>query len=410
MLNVYSEIGKLERVLLHRPGRELENLTPSTLHRLLFDDIPFLDVAQKEHMAFVEALQASGVEVFYITDLAAEALEANPEVVPTFIKRFLDEADVKSKRLRTSIERYLQGLSNQRMVETMIEGIRTHDVPAYDQHTIVDYLESEYPFHTDPMPNMLFQRDPFATIGRGASLHRMKTAIRNRETLFAEYALRYHPTFKKTKFPQYYSKHEDESLEGGDILVLDERTVAIGISARTDPYAVEKLTANLFNNHESFETLLAINIPKTRAFMHLDTVLTQVDAGLFVAHPEILDALSIFELRASGKDVSVKRMEVPLQAALSKHLQRDVEIIPCGGWDVVSSEREQWSDGANTLAVAPGRVITYSRNHVTNQLLREKGVDVIEIPSSELSRGRGGPRCMSMPLSRKPLNTEEDKT
>jgi len=403
MISVYSEIGTLQTVLLHRPGKELENLTPISLNRLLFDDIPYLKVALEEHDYFADALRKEGVEVLYITDMVTEALEANPEVKPSFVKRFIDEAQVKSEKLRKKLTEHLEKLPTKQMVLTMIEGIRTKDLPSFHENSIMDMLELEYPFYTDPMPNILFQRDPFASIGRGASLHRMHTWIRHRESIFSEYVLRYHPRFKKNKIPFYYSRNEGESIEGGDILVLNDKTLAVGISARTNPYAIEKLARKVFKHEESFETILALNIPKTRAFMHLDTVLTQVDYGLFTVHPNILDGLTVFEIQRDQDNIRIQKTTSTLEETLSKHLKRPVELIHCGGNDVVDSEREQWSDGANTLALAPGKVIAYSRNHVTNKLMREKGIEVIEIPSSELSRGRGGPRCMSMPIARKPL-------
>ncbi len=403
MINVYSEIGPLKSVLLHRPGEELENLTPRNLRRLLFDDIPYLDVALKEHDAFADTLRKEGVEVLHLVDMVSEALDANPEVLPSFIKRFIDEADVKSEKLRQAIQRHLAKMKTADMVRKMIEGIRTTDIPSFEGHSIMDMLESEYPFYTDPMPNIIFQRDPFASIGRGVSLHRMNTATRQRETFLSEYMLRYHPRFKVKDLPHYYSRHEGDSLEGGDILVLNEKTLMVGISARTSPYAIEKLAKNLFDHEESFKTVLALNIPKTRAFMHLDTVLTQVDHGMFTVHPGILKDLRVFSLTKKHNHVHTEKLQGNLDDILATHLERPVELVHCGGDDVVASEREQWSDGANTLAIAPGKVITYSRNHVTNRLLRKKGVTVIEIPSSELSRGRGGPRCMSMPLERESL-------
>lgn len=404
MFNVYSEIGKLKTVLLHRPGKELENLTPSVLKRLLFDEIPYLDVAQKEHDTFAEALRKEGVEVLYIVEMVAEALEENPEVVEHFINQFIEEANVKSKKVRKALFDYLDNMSAKAMVQKMIEGIRTKDVIVEKDESIMDMLEREYPFYTDPMPNILFQRDPFATIGRGVSVHKMNTSTRQRETIFSSYMLKYHPRFQKEDMGVYFNRYETDSLEGGDILVLDEKTLAIGISERTNPYAIERLAKNLFAKKESFVTILAFNIPKTRAFMHLDTVFTQVDDGIFTIHPGILDYITVFEItqKAEGR-LKIQKVVAPLKDTLEKHLDQKIELIKCGGEDVVASEREQWSDGANTLAIAPGKVIAYSRNYVTNNLLREKGIKVIEIPSSELSRGRGGPRCMSMPIIRENL-------
>jgi arginine deiminase len=181
---------------------------------------------------------------------------------------------------------------------------------------------------------------------------------------------------------------------------LNRKTLAIGISKRTDPRAIEALARELFKKDASFETILAFNIPKSRAFMHLDTVFTQVDFGTFTIHPGIMKELTIFEITKHNHDLKVEKVVTTLEHILEKHLKRPVKLINIGGNDLITARREQWNDGANTLAVAPGVVIVYSRNHVTNELLRKEGIKVLEIPSSELSRGRGGPRCMSMPLYR----------
>ncbi len=401
--HVYSEIGKLKTVLVHRPGKELENLTPNILEKLLFDDIPYLKVAREEHNAFAKTLEDEGVEVLYITDMVVEALEANPEVVDQFINQFIDEAKVKSSTVKKALTDYLKALDYKAMVEKMIEGIRTHDITLKKPVSIMDLLEDEYPFFTDPMPNILFQRDPFATIGGGVAINKMNTETRQRETIFSYYMWKYHPRFEHENIPYYYTRDKEYSIEGGDILVLNDETLAIGISKRTDPRAIEQLARKLFTEHEKFKTILAFNIPKTRAFMHLDTVFTQIDQGLFTIHPGIMEQLTIFEVTKANGSLQVEKVVTTIESILEKHMKRPIELVHCGGNDVVHSEREQWSDGANTLAVAPGKVIVYSRNHVTNKMLRDKGVTVLEIPSSELSRGRGGPRCMSMPIYREDL-------
>lgn len=398
-LNVYSEIAPLKDVLLHRPGKELDNLTPALLEKLLFDDIPFLDVAREEHDAFANVLRSHGVTVHYLTDLVAEAIEAAPHAASNFIDQFIEDAQVKSEAVKKAVKTYLESMQPLAMVETMIAGIRTTEIDVPRQDAIMDLLTSEYPFHTDPMPNILFQRDPFATIGCGIALNKMSTRTRHRETLFSDFIFTHHPQFAN-QINRYYSRKDAYSLEGGDILVLNEKTLAIGISKRSDPRALQQLAETLFASDEPFETVLAFNIPKTRAFMHLDTVFTQIDEGIFTVHPGIMKSLTVFEITKAQKGSVVQKVEAPLEVILEKHLDRPIELIPCGGDDVVHSEREQWNDGANTLAIAPGKVVVYSRNVVTNALLKSKGITVLEIPSSELSRGRGGPRCMSMPLYR----------
>ncbi len=402
-INVFSEIGKLKSVLLHRPGKELENLTPDLLERLLFDDIPYLKVAQEEHDEFARILRENGVKVFYIKEMIIEVLGHHPEVKSNFINQFVEESLIKSKSVKSAVYEYLISLDNKSLVEKMIEGIRTKEITVLNRISIMDMLENEYPFYTDPMPNILFQRDPFASIGNGVAINNMLTDTRQRETIFSEYLFKYHPLFENEEIPFYINRNNRYNSEGGDILVLSKDTLAIGISKRTDPRAIEKLANKLFKANTSFKTILAFNIPKTRAFMHLDTVFTQIDHGLFTIHPGILKELTIFELTNNNGELKVSKVVSSLEEILEKHLKRPIKLVNCGGSDKITSGREQWNDGANTLAIAPGVVIVYSRNHVTNKILREQGIKVLEIPSSELSRGRGGPRCMSMPLEREKL-------
>lgn len=402
-INVFSEIGKLKTVLLHRPGKELENLTPDLLERLLFDDIPYLKVAQEEHDTFADTLRDNGVEVLYIKDMVIEALEHHPEERKNFIIQFVEESGILSKSVKNAIYEYLKELKNDLLVDKMIVGIRTNEVVVKNKVSIMDLLEDEYPFYTDPMPNILFQRDPFASVGNGVVINNMYTEARQRETILSEYMFNFHPRFENEEIPFYINRHNRYYSEGGDILILDKNTLAIGISKRTDPRSIEKLAKKLFNENTSFNTILAFNIPKTRAFMHLDTVFTQIDYGIFTIHPGIIKDLTIFELVNKNGVVKVSKVVTSLQNILEKHLKRPIKLINCGGEDTITSGREQWNDGANTLAIAPGKVIVYSRNHVTNDILRKEGVKVLEIPSSELSRGRGGPRCMSMPLDREDI-------
>jgi len=402
-IQVYSEIGKLKTVLLHRPGKELENLTPDILERLLFDDIPYLKVAQEEHDFFAKTLRDEGVEVLYIKDMVVESLENHPEVLSNFLNQFIEESHILSKSVKDAIYDYLANMTFNEIVEKMIEGIRTNEVKLVKNNSIMDMLENEYPFYTDPMPNILFQRDPFATIGKGVSINKMYTDTRARETIFSDYMFKYHPRFENEDIPRYYNRYDRYNSEGGDMLVLNSKTLAIGISKRTDPRAIEHLAESIFGSDESFETILAFNIPKTRAFMHLDTVFTQIDYGVFTIHPLIMKHLTVFEITKEHDKIKVTKVVSTLEDILKKHLHTEIQLINCGGDDMITSGREQWNDGANTLAVEPGKVIVYSRNHVTNEMLRKNGITVLEIPSSELSRGRGGPRCMSMPLFREKI-------
>jgi arginine deiminase len=291
------------------------------------------------------------------------------------------------------------------MVEKTMAGILKSEVPNFVVRTLSDHIR-DYPFVTDPMPNLYFTRDPFSIIGQGVAISKMLTITRSRETIYGDYVFKYHPTYSQTS-QFFYGRDEVSSIEGGDILVLNEKIIAVGVSQRTHPAAIEKLAKNLFYQYNtSFEKVLAFDIPKGRAFMHLDTVLTQVDFDKFVIHNELNHTIKVYELTKDLKRIGklhVKPIEQSLQKILENYLETKITLIPCGGGDVVASDREQWNDGANMMAIAPGEVISYERNHITNAILRSHGIKVHEIPSSELSRGRGGPRCMSMPFERENL-------
>lgn len=405
VLNVYSEIGKLKTVLLHRPGKEIENLTPDLMDRLLFDDIPYLEVARQEHDAFAKILSDNGVEVLYLEDLAAEAIE-DASVKERFVEEYIKEAGILGEKKKQLVKELLLNCkTNRELVDKMMEGIRKSELPNYNATSLADMADSGYPFVADPMPNLYFTRDPFATIGSGISLNHMRTVTRNRETLFAKYIFENHPRFKDSDIPRWFDRDDTTSLEGGDELVLNKEVLAIGISERTDAASIEKMAKRIFDKDESFKTVLAFHIPNKRAFMHLDTVFTMIDFDKFTIHPEIEGPLTVYAIsRGEGNSIKIQKETQELDKVLGKYLQVEkVTLIRCGGGDMIDAAREQWNDGSNTLAIAPGEVVVYSRNHVTNKLLEEAGVKLHIMPSSELSRGRGGPRCMSMPLYRENL-------
>ena len=400
-VNVKSEIKPLKKVLLHRPGKELLNLTPNTLEELLFDDIPFLKVAQEEHDAFAQALRDNGVEVVYLEKLMAEVLDQNPELREQFLKQFIEEAGIRTDRYQKIIFDYLNDNypDNLDLVMKTVEGINLTELHTDKSNSLVDLVSEASKMVVAPMPNLYFTRDPFAMIGNGVSINRMYSVTRNRETIYAEYIFTHHPDFKDV--PQYYSRYNTFHIEGGDILNINDKVLAIGISQRTEPDAIDAIAHNIFNDETSpVETILAFNIPNNRAMMHLDTVFTQIDVDKFTIHPGIMGPLTVFEITPEGEGIKVKEMTGKLEDILEKYVGNPVELIPCGGGDRIAAEREQWNDGSNTLCIAPGTIVVYERNDVTNKLLKEKGLNVIEVPSAELSRGRGGPRCMSMPIWR----------
>ena len=399
-----SEIGRLKKVMLHRPGKELENLMPEYLERLLFDDIPYLKVAQAEHDAFAQCLRDNGAEVVYLRELVEETL-AEPDVRRELTEQFLDEAGLENHRIREILQNYFAEMDNGALVDTMMAGVRKSDIRGFETGKLADYLSfrsDEYPFLIDPMPNLYFTRDPFATIGTGVSLHRMHTVTRNRETLFGKFIFQYHPVYKDA--PKWYDRGETSSLEGGDILILSPEVLAVGISQRTEEDSIDKFAHTVLSISKTFKKILAFNIPKSRSFMHLDTVFTMVDRDKFTVHPNILSEITVYVMELVDGKVHIREEQGRLEDILKKHLELEqVTLIKCGSDSPIDAAREQWSDGSNTLAIAPGEVVVYERNYVTNRILEDNGITVHTIPCSELSRGRGGPRCMSMPFVREDM-------
>ncbi len=400
---VRSEIGPLKTILLQRPGRELERLSPGSLERLLFDDIPYLYGAQKEHDQFAAMLREHGVQVLYLDDLTAQVLSQKEELKKHFVQDAIRLAGGLAVHYRHELTEYLMGIREPReLVRKTMEGVSLDELLPHKKPRLADYIQPGSRFVMDPVPNLYFTRDPFACIGRGVSLNHMSTLTRSRETLYGRCILEHHPDYAGT-VPFYYTPEEEMSIEGGDILNLNEKTVAVGISQRTQPEAAERLAQHLFRDREGeVETVLAFYIPHARAFMHLDTVFTQVDRNVFTVHPGILGSLRIFALTGRGKRaLRTQELSGTLEHILEDQLRLDaVTLIRCGGEDRIAAEREQWNDGANTLCIRPGTVVVYDRNYVTNEILEAAGIEVLRLAGSELSRGRGGPRCMSMPLWR----------
>lgn len=408
-IHVTSEIGKLKTVLLHRPGEELLNLTPDYLAELLFDDIPYLERAQEEHDQFADALRQRGVEVVYLDQLTTEALSTD-ELREQFVDEMIKASKQSDRRVASTLKTFLLDLPTHAMVRKIMAGVRKDEITLPPEHyqQLHDMVEKDhYPFYLDPMPNLYFTRDPAAAIGDGLTINKTRYPARRRESLFMKYIVEHHPDYANHDVPIWYNRDQKFHMEGGDELVLSKDTVAIGISQRTSAEAIETTAINLFKG-SNFKRVIAMEIPKIRAFMHLDTVFTMIDRDKFTIHPAIRERdgkINTFILeKVEGQPYPRITHETDLEHVLRTALSLPkVTLIECGGGDEIAAAREQWNDGSNTLAIAPGVVVTYERNTVTNQKLRDHGIEVIEVSGAELVRGRGGPRCMSMPLVREDI-------
>jgi len=415
-LQIYSEIGSLKRVLLHRPGSELEMLTPKYLDTMLFEDIPFLDSMREEHNAFAETLRNNGCEVLYVEDLLQETVKI-PEAKESLIEKTVRTAGIPDLDLCEFLKDNLQGMDDISLTRHLIAGTKKDEI-ALNQPTgrrdLSYYIRDEYPFYINPLPNLYFTRDPGAVLGNRCSINTMHTDARKRESMLLSAVMRYHPIFRTDDSVSHILEGyaEGSSIEGGDILVLDENTVVVGCSARTEAWAIEELAKQILTSYSDspgsgsgFKSILVIQIPFTRAYMHLDTVFTMVDHDKFTIYPGVESALKVFTISMGKERTLLVQPETGLKPALERALKLPaVDLIQTGGGDRITAAREQWNDSANTLAVAPGVVVTYRRNVVSNDTLEKHGITVLPIQGSELVRGRGGPRCMSMPLVREPIS------
>ncbi|MDO4701915.1 MAG: arginine deiminase [Erysipelotrichaceae bacterium] len=404
-IHVTSEIKPLKKVLLHRPGEELLNLTPTTLSELLFDDIPDLVKAQEEHDRFAQILRDNGVEVVYLEDLMAETLDAHPEIKEQFLDQFITEGDIHTETYHKILKDYFNTFTNNKdLVLKTMAGVTFAELGDIKTNFLVDKIDKESYLLLNPMPNLYFTRDPFSSVGNGAVINRMYSVTRNRETIYADYIFRFHPEYAG-KVPDLYGRNNKFHIEGGDVLNVNEKLLFIGISQRTQADAIQALAMKMFyeNPENKIETILAFNIPNNRAMMHLDTVFTQIDHDAFTYHPGIMGTLQVFAITADREnhDVKIEEHDGELSEILAKFMGLDkVRLFACGAGDPIAAEREQWNDGSNTLTIAPGKIVVYKRNYVTNKYLKENGFEVLELDADNLCVGRGGPRCMSMPLVR----------
>jgi arginine deiminase len=401
IINVFSEIGKLNSIILHRPNMELENIVPSLREELLFDEVPYLKSAQKEHDEFANILRQNKVDVKYIEDLAAESI-TDEEIRKDLIENFIGEANIRGLKELELVRELLNSIKdNATLIHKMIEGIRKDELALEKVNSLQEMVSAQDIFTTYPMPNLYFTRDTFALIGKGVCMNHMWSQVRQRETLFGDLVFKHHPYFKDDKPSFWYNRDEKFTLEGGDIIVLSEKVIAVGISQRTEPRAIENFAKSILSSDEGFETILCLVLPRERTCMHLDTVFTMVDRDLFTVFPGIESSLEIYELKYKNGDIKTTLLNKELVQVLEEKLGvKGIQLIKQGNRGILDAVREQWSDGYNTLAIAPREVIVYERNVVINELLDKAGVKLHILKEGELSRGRGGPRCMSMPMNR----------
>lgn len=393
--HVETEVGPLRSVLLHRPGAELSKLTPRNNDQLLFDSIPWVARAQDEHDAFAELLRARGVEVLLLSDVLATALE-DPRAHAAGVHVAVDERRLGSE-LTQVLGAHLRATDATTLAEVLIAGLSFGELPETDGGSLVRTMNHAQDFAVDPLPNLLFTRDSSAWIANRAAISSLAMPARRRETALVDIVYAYHPRFRHAA--RAYGAHS-APVEGGDILLLAPGVLAVGVGERTTAAGAEALARSAFADGIA-HTVLAVPIAQQRATMHLDTVCTMVDTDAVVMYPLARDSLSAYTLRAGDAPVALRvRGPTPFLRAAANAMGIERLRVIDTGLDPITAEREQWDDGNNTLALAPGVVVGYERNVETNARLEQAGIEVLRIASSELGSGRGGPRCMSCPIVR----------
>ncbi|QJG66950.1 arginine deiminase [Mycoplasma phocoenae] len=396
-IHVYSEVGNLKTVLVHEPGREIDYITPGRLDELLFSAMLETATARKEHQSFVASLKERGINVVELVDLIVETFDlASKDAQNKLIEEFLEDSNpVLSEEHKAAVRKFLVSKSTREMVEFMLAGITKYDLGIEAQNELI----------VDPMPNLYFTRDPFASVGNGVTIHYMRYKVRQRETLFSRFVFDNHP--KLTNTPRYYDPSMKLAIEGGDVFVYNEKTLVVGVSERTDLETVTLLAKNIKANKEClFNRIVAVNVPKWTNLMHLDTWLTMLDTDKFLYSPILLDVLKFwdYDLTVEG-EAQPKESGLPLDQLLESIIGKKPILIPIAGEGAtrMEVEIETHFDGTNYLAVAPGVVVGYSRNKKTNAALEKAGITVLPFHGNQLSLGMGNARCMSMPLWREDI-------
>ena len=403
--SVDSEIGKLRQVILHRPGNEMLRLTPQNKDHLLFDDVLWLERAQEEHDQFARILTDRDIEVLYLSDLLAQTMEV-PEAREYVLDRVVNE-NTNGPSAAEPLRALAQGLSGAKLAEVLIAGITKAELlqrTSCPDSLVLASMDDD-DLLLPPLPNHLFTRDTSCWIYNGVSINSMMMQARQRETINYEAIYRWHPRFEGSDFPVWSEGTQagPATVEGGDVQIIGNGAVLVGVSERTTAQGIERLASRLFAGG-NVNRIIAVEMSRTRAQMHLDTVMTMVDVGTFTVYGG-LGMLPSLTMRPDGdKRISVTRnAPEDMYRVIAQALGVDELNVLITPQDSMAAAREQWDDGSNSLAIAPGVVITYERNVNTNEYLTSHGIEVLTIPGSEVGRGRGGPHCMSCPTLRDPL-------
>lgn len=398
MIQVYSEIGNLKQVLVHRPGNEIRNLHPIQLGEMLFEDTPYLPAMQNEHDVFTGILRQCGVEVVYLADLMREIF-ASDEVKKPFVEEYVAASHLRSERIAAIIKEYYLSLDTSDFVETIFTGIRRDHEIFRNGTSLGEVTYPEELFMTNPLPNAYFTRDSSVNVGDGVILSHMSKTARNREPIILRYIHNHASIFADTQIKDFYRHDLPYGIEGGDVVVLSDKAVVIGCTERTATGAIEYIGNNLLDR--GFERIYAFEFPKARNFMHIDGLLTMIDYDKFLCMSSLNGNINIYKLTKQKGVVRTESVLLSWDQMLKNELGLDqITLIPCGNGDPISEAWESWNLGSNVLTIRPGEVVSYNRSDRTLELLDKFGIKVHTFAGAELSRGRGGPRCMSMPIVR----------